>query len=57
MTHFYGLFYFEGFTSISTALTANGRNQRIQVYQASDGKEVGSSSFNPHAQFPVHSAE
>ena len=31
------LFYFEGFTSIPTALTANDRNRRIQVYQASDG--------------------
>ena len=30
-------FYFEGFTSIPTALTANDRNRRIQVYQASDG--------------------
>ena len=28
------LFYFEGFTSIPTALTANDRNRRIQVYQA-----------------------
>ena len=32
-----GFFYFEGFTSIPTALTANVRNRRIQVYQASDG--------------------
>ena len=32
-----GYFYFEGFTSIPTALTANDRNRRIQVYQASDG--------------------
>ena len=31
------IFYFEGFTSIPTALTANDRNRRIQVYQASDG--------------------
>ena len=31
------LFYFEGFTSIPTAVTANDRNRRIQVYQASDG--------------------
>ena len=31
------LFYFEGFTYIPTALTANDRNRRIQVYQASDG--------------------
>ena len=31
------LFNFEGFTSIPTALTANDRNRRIQVYQASDG--------------------
>ena len=30
------IFYFEGFTSIPTALTANDRNRRIQVYQASD---------------------
>ena len=30
-------FYFEGFTSFPTALTANDRNRRIQVYQASDG--------------------
>ena len=29
--------YFEGFTSIPTALTANDRNRRIQVYKASDG--------------------
>ena len=29
--------FFEGFTSIPTALTANDRNRRIQVYQASDG--------------------
>ena len=29
-------FYFEGFTSIPTALTANDKNRRIQVYQASD---------------------
>ena len=29
--------YFEGFTSIPTALTANDWNRRIQVYQASDG--------------------
>ena len=34
---FFILFYFEGFTSIPTALTANDRNRRIQVYQASDG--------------------
>ena len=30
-------FYFEGFISIPKALTANDRNRRIQVYQASDG--------------------
>ena len=30
-------FNFEGFTSFPTALTANDRNRRIQVYQASDG--------------------
>ena len=30
-------FIFEGFTSFPTALTANDRNRRIQVYQASDG--------------------
>ena len=29
--------FFEGFTSIPTALTANDRNRRIQVHQASDG--------------------
>ena len=29
--------FFEGFTSIPTALTTNGRNRRIQVYQANDG--------------------
>ena len=29
--------YFDGFTSIPTALIANDRNRRIQVYQASDG--------------------
>ena len=29
--------FFEGFTSIPTALTASDRNQRIQVYQAGDG--------------------
>ena len=29
--------YFEGFTSIPTALTANDRNRMIQVNQASDG--------------------
>ena len=28
--------YFEGFTSIPTALTANDKNRRIQVYQASE---------------------
>ena len=33
----YYIFYFEGFTSFPTALTANDRNRRIQVYQASDG--------------------
>ena len=31
------LIYFEGFTSIPTALTANYRNRKIQVYQACDG--------------------
>ena len=31
------IFYFEGFTSIPTALAANDRNRRIQLYQASDG--------------------
>ena len=31
------IIYFEGFTSIPTAVTANDRNRRIQVYQASDG--------------------
>ena len=31
------IFYFEGFNSIPTALIANDRNRRIQVYQASDG--------------------
>ena len=30
-------FYFEGFTSIPTALTADDRNRRIQVYQAIGG--------------------
>ena len=30
------IFYFEGFTSIPTALTANDRNPRIKVYQASE---------------------
>ena len=30
-------FYFKGLTSFPTALTANDRNRRIQVYQASDG--------------------
>ena len=30
-------FYFEGFTSIPTALAANDRNRRIQVNQARDG--------------------
>ena len=34
---FFKFFYLEGFTSIPTALTANDRNRRIQVYQASDG--------------------
>ena len=29
--------YFEGFTSIPAALTANDRNRKIQEYQASDG--------------------
>ena len=33
----FNFFYLEGFTSIPTALTANDRNRRIQVYQASDG--------------------
>ena len=33
----YTYIFFEGFTSILTALTANDRNRRIQVYQASDG--------------------
>ena len=36
-TYFDFIIYFEGFTSIPTALTANDRNRRIQVYQASDG--------------------
>ena len=35
--YFLFFIYFEGFTSIPTALTANDRNRRIQVYQASDG--------------------
>ena len=34
---FFYFFYFEGFTSIPTALAANDRNRRIQVDQASDG--------------------
>ena len=32
--HIFKNFYFEGFTSIPTALTANDRNRRMQVYQA-----------------------
>ena len=35
------LFFPEGFTSVPTALTANDRNRRIQVYQASDGQGGG----------------
>ena len=52
------LSYFEGFTSIPTALTTNDRNQRIQVYFIRPRLRCnGSSSINPHVQFPVHSAE
>ena len=29
--------FFEGISSTPTALTANDRNRRIQIYQASDG--------------------
>ena len=45
-------FYFEGFTSIPTAFTANDRNRRIQLYirPMTVNKEVYS-SLNIHPWF------
>ena len=69
LQYFFLVFYFNGFSSNSNSCTVNDKNRRIQISSqwrkcntylhtlfVRDFAAMDSSSFNPHAQFLVHSA-